>query len=66
MLLGLVLSFLQQHFGFVSLGDVSSFVIKAYPVEVRALDLVGVFLLLLVLGLIASLLTVRNISAKRV
>lgn len=59
-LLGLLISLLQQHFGLVSLGGATTFTVDAYPVDVRALDLLFVFLLVLVLGYLASWFTLRK------
>lgn len=61
-LLGLVVSLLQQRFGFVSLGDATTFAVDAYPVEVHPQDLLFVLLLVLFLGYIASWFT---LSKKR-
>ena len=59
-LFGLVVSLLQQHFGFVSLGDATTFAVDAYPVEVHPQDLLFVFLLVLFLGYIASWFTLSK------
>ncbi len=61
--LGLTVSLLQQYLGFVSLGEATSFSVDTYPVEVRPLDLLLVFLLVLFLGFLASWFTLRRRSA---
>ena len=58
--LGLVLTLLQQHLGLVSLGEASTFTVDAYPVEVQVTDLLFVFLLVLILGYLASWVTLRK------
>jgi lipoprotein-releasing system permease protein len=68
-LMGLVLggavSWLQQTFGFIALGDGNgSFVIDAYPVEILWTDFVVVFFTVIVLGLLAAWYPVRQISVK--
>lgn len=59
-LLGLVVSLLQQHFGLVSLGNATTFAVDSYPVEVHLQDLLFVFLLVLLLGYIASWFTLSK------
>ena len=52
--LGLLLCWLQQQYGFVSLGSSSgSFVINAYPVSVHYDDVVLIFLTVIVVGWVA-------------
>lgn len=53
-LAGLLLCFLQQQFGLVSLGDgTQNFIINAYPVSVHYTDVLLVFLTVLAIGWLA-------------
>lgn len=52
---GLIILFLQQHFGIIKLGNGSGgFIIDAYPVHMKILDFIIVFFTVQVIGLIAS------------
>jgi len=63
--LGGAISWLQQTFGLISLGDGSgSFVIDAYPVKIIWTDFLIVFVTVIVLGLLAAWYPVKQISAK--
>ena len=58
--LGLLLCWMQQTFGLVTLGDSSgSFVVDAYPVSVHFWDIVLIFVTVLVVGWLAVLYPVR-------
>jgi lipoprotein-releasing system permease protein len=65
LVLGLTISFLQQHFGFISMG-MQTTVMDAYPVKVEAFDVMISCVCILVITLLASLqpakLAVKNIS----
>lgn len=51
MILGVVLCLLQQHLGFISMGQSEgSFIIDAYPVVVHATDLIIILITVLLLG----------------
>ena len=64
-LLGLLLCWLQQEFGFVRLGDSSgSFVVNAYPVSVHYWDVVWILLTVIVVGWAASWIPVRHVARK--
>lgn len=58
LLLGVLAAFLQQKFGFISLGTQGAFVVDSYPVKVQLADILTV--LLTVCGV--SYVTVRPIS----
>lgn len=63
--LGGAVSWLQQTFGLISLGDGNgSFVIDAYPVQIIWTDFLIVFATVIVLGLLAAWYPVKQISAK--
>ena len=52
---GLIILFLQQHFGIIKLGNGSGgFIIDAYPVHMKILDFIIVFFTVQVIGLLAS------------
>lgn len=60
MAVGVVLSLLQQHFGFIKLnGDPSGLVVSSYPVEVCPSDLLVVALPVLLIGLLTAWIASR-------
>lgn len=64
-LLGLLLCWLQQTFGLVSLGESSgTFVVDAYPVSVHWQDVVTVFLTVILVGFVAVWYPVRHFSRR--
>lgn len=63
--IGLLLCFLQQHFGFISLGETAgTFIVDAYPVEVDWWDVLVVFLTVVMVGFIAVLYPVHYLGKK--
>lgn len=65
--LGLVLCFIQQSFGLISLGggnSSGSFVVDAYPVSVHAWDIVLIFFTVLVVGFLSVWYPVRYLSRR--
>ena len=64
-LVGLLLCWLQQQFGLVTLGSSSgSFVINAYPVSVHPLDIVIIFFTVLIVGFLAVWYPVRYFARR--
>lgn len=64
-LLGLLLCWLQQEFGLVSMGDSSgTFVVNAYPVSVHYSDVLIVFITVLAVGWAAAWYPVRYMSRR--
>ena len=64
---GLMLCFLQQEFGFLSLGSGDSagaFVVDAYPVSVHFCDVILVTITVLVVGFLSVLYPVRYLSRR--
>ncbi len=60
LLIGFVILWLQQRYGFVQLGSGNGgFIINAYPVKMRITDFIYVFLTVFVIGLAASWYPVR-------
>jgi ABC-type lipoprotein release transport system permease subunit len=56
---------LQQQFGLVKLGpEEGAFIISAYPVKMLLSDFVYVFLIVLLIGLLATWYPVRYLTAK--
>lgn len=63
--LGLILCFIQQHFGIIKMGSIEgAFVVDAYPVKVAFLDAIFTFLLVSTLGFITALYPVRHLNSK--
>ena len=63
--LGLLLCWLQQGFGLISLGSSSgSFVVDAYPVSVHPTDIVLVFVTVLAVGFVAVWYPVRYLGNR--
>ena len=60
---GLLLAFLQQNYGLISMGD-GSFVINAYPVLVKLVDIFLVGVTVLVIGAFASWYPTKVLSRK--
>ena len=63
--LGLLLCFLQQRFGLISLGGGNgSFVVDAYPVSVHATDIIVVFVTVIAVGFLSVWYPVRYLSKQ--
>ena len=63
--IGLILCYLQQTFGFITLGDSSgTFVIDAYPVSIHLTDVFFVFVTVLIVGYMAIWFPVRNLTKR--
>lgn len=63
--LGLLLCFLQQHFGLISLGGGNgSFVVDAYPVSVHFTDVALVFVTVIAVGFLSVWYPVRYFSKR--
>ena len=54
LLIGVLVCLGQQHFGWLTLGNGSEYVISAYPVQVQAFDILLVAVIVLALGYIAA------------
>ncbi|MCF0205984.1 MAG: ABC transporter permease [Bacteroidales bacterium] len=65
LIIGGVICWLQMEYGFVKLGGgEGAFIINAYPVEIRWLDIAGSFAAVMLIGLFAALLPVRYVTNK--
>lgn len=53
-ILGFLVCWLQQQFGFLKLDGMGSFLIDNYPVKMQPFDFIGVFITVVVIGLVAS------------
>lgn len=63
--LGLIICYIQQTYGIISLGDShGTFVVDAYPVSVRPLDVVAIFITVILVGFISVWYPVRYLSKK--
>jgi len=64
-ILGLVLCYIQQKYGIISLGGShGTFVVDAYPVSVRPLDILLIFVTVLVVGFLSVWYPVRYLSKR--
>ena len=64
-LIGLLLCWIQQTFGVVSLGQSSgSFVVDAYPVSVHPTDIILIFFTVLLVGFLAVWYPVRYFARR--
>ena len=63
-ILGAILSWVQQVWGLIRLGSGGTFIIDAYPVKVEILDFIVVFITVIALGFLASWYPVRKITGK--
>lgn len=61
---GALVSWLQMKYGLVGLGTGGSFIIDAYPVSLKALDLVYIFFAVMIIGTLAAWYPVRYITRK--
>jgi lipoprotein-releasing system permease protein len=65
--LGIILVWIQEVFGVIGLGDGSgAFVIDAYPVDLQLMDIFVVLFTVLVIGSLASFMTVKWLVKKLV
>lgn len=63
--LGLLLCFLQQYYGIISLGGGNGdFVVNAYPVSVHATDILLIFVTVLVVGFLSVWYPVRYFTRR--
>jgi ABC-type lipoprotein release transport system permease subunit len=62
--LGVLICFGQQHFGWLQLGGSGAFAVDAYPVVVKVSDLILIFSVVLLIGFLAVLYPVQYLSKK--
>ena len=64
-IIGLIICLLQQHFGFIQLSNTpGAYIIDAYPVIVKFIDIVIVFAVVSLIGLLTVLYPVNNLKKK--
>ncbi len=62
---GVLVVLLQQHFGLIRLGSVEgAFIVDAYPVQLKLMDVLSVFATVAVIGFLSSAYTVRQTVKK--
>lgn len=64
LILGTLLCLGQQHFGWLTLGNGSEYVVSAYPVMVEWTDIVLVALIVCALGLLTAFIPTRKLSVS--
>jgi ABC-type lipoprotein release transport system permease subunit len=63
--IGLILCLLQQHFGFIRLSDTpGAYIIDSYPVIVKISDVLVVFSVVSLIGILTVLYPVNNLRRK--
>lgn len=62
MLLGVGIVALQENFGLLKMGD--GFMVNAYPVELRWLDLAAIFIVVMIMGIAAARFTTRSLVSS--
>ncbi|MCQ2345967.1 MAG: FtsX-like permease family protein [Paludibacteraceae bacterium] len=63
-LLGLTLCLIQQHFGLLKLGSGTEYILNAYPVAVRATDILIVLIIVISIGFAAAWYPTRHVRSK--
>jgi lipoprotein-releasing system permease protein len=64
LILGTLISWIQQRFGVIKLSGSGSFIIDAYPVQIEPVDIALIWITVLLIGLIAARYPVKQISRK--
>ena len=64
LLLGTLISWIQQRFGIIELTQSGSFIIDAYPVQIEVFDIFLIWITVLFIGLLAARYPVQQISKK--
>ena len=59
--IGTLLSLIQKHFGVIEFPSSGSFIIDAYPVDIQILDIVAAFLVVMIIGFVASVYPSRKL-----
>ncbi len=63
--LGFIILFLQQHYGILQLGNADGdFVISAYPVKMRLMDFIYVFITVISIGFLATIYPVAYLTKR--
>ena len=64
LLLGTLISWIQERFGVIKLTQSGSFIIDAYPVQIELFDIFLIWITVLFIGLLAARYPVQQISKK--
>ncbi|MFN4972770.1 MAG: ABC transporter permease [Bacteroidota bacterium] len=65
-LLGMLLTWVQQHYGLLTLNEQAAFIYQSYPVELRAGDVLIVLATVVALGFITALYPAKKAAAQMV
>jgi lipoprotein-releasing system permease protein len=66
LIIGGLICFIQHQFGIVELGNSGSFVIDAYPVQMKLQDFFSVFLTVFLIGSIAAWYPAKKLVEKKI
>ena len=64
--LGAVVCWMQERFGFIRMPENGTFVVSAYPVHIKIIDFVYVFIIDAIIGFVTSWYPVRQISKNTI
>ena len=62
LVIGLVLCLIQQHFGLITLGSGTEYVVSVYPVEVQAIDILIIGVTVILVGFVCAWQPVRKLN----
>lgn len=63
-LLGFLLAFLQMRYSIIEMGDGLEYIIPAYPVAIRFMDLIWIEITVLIIGFVASFYPAKVLSKR--
>ncbi len=64
LVIGTTLCLLQQHLGFITLGNGEEYIISAYPVAVQAPDIFIISVIVVILGFVSAFIPTKYLSVK--
>ena len=62
LVIGLALCLIQQHFGLITLGSGTEYVVSVYPVEVQAIDILIIGVTVILVGFVCAWQPVRKLN----
>ena len=65
LIIGLILCICQEQYGWLQMGNGSNYIVSAYPVQVRATDILLVAFIVLAIGFTASWFTTRKLKIDK-
>ncbi len=65
-ILGTILSLIQDYYGVIKLGNGEEYVISAYPVDVQIIDIFITIIIVLILGYLAAWIPARKIKINKI